>query len=115
MEKQTDDNPRTSTVTRNFLYLFSLLSLFLSAVFWLNVVSGTGNSTYLDTLASKFLFLVCLFFSLSFCLGISFFMMGSKKQEKWLLPYITMVLSGMMILAIFFILFLYGNSFFTAA
>ena len=114
MEKQSDNDPRTSGATRNFLYLFSALGLFLSGVFWLNFVCGTGNATYLATPASKFMFLVCLFFSLSFCFGISFFMMGSKKQEKWLLPYITMVLSGIMMLAILFILLLYGNSFFNA-
>lgn len=108
-DQRVENKPEVISLIKKLLYFFAFLSLFFSVVFWLNFIWNVGDATFLSSTSSKLIFIIVLFFSLSLCLILSFLMLAYRMQP-WLLPYIMMALSGMMILCISFAIALFGNN-----
>lgn len=81
---------------------------FFATLFWLNLLIGFGNSSFVATKAGKYLLLIFTFISSSLCLNKSLALIAKPEIPGWLHPYIAAALSGVTMLILMVATLLFG-------
>jgi hypothetical protein len=85
-------------------YLSSITSITFSLLFWLNLLFGFGNESIIGAHERRVFLLIGLLIPNFSCLIKSVAILYGTRHTSWLMPYITMITSGVNIAMIFFVL-----------